>query len=286
MIGLFIGGSGSIGSGLIKELVQKKKIKLIYNIDKTKLNFKHTKIKIIKKDLTKSFNLKKFKDEIDYAVILAFKINYNDTDAKKYKNINDKIIKNSLKICKKNNIKKILYASTNGVYGLTNKLANERTHIYPTNIYHKLKIDYEKKISKFCESKKINYCVMRFSGIYGKGIHSNIIQKFLKMKNENQIIQLNGDGKQKRDFLYIKDLSEAIFKLININKKKNGIFNISYGKSETLSKICKLMNIKFIIKNNVIKEQKLMLTSNRKIKNFLKWKPKYSFSKGFKDMVN
>jgi UDP-glucose 4-epimerase len=82
MIGLFIGGSGSIGSGLIKQLVKKKKIKLIYNIDKTKLNFKHKKIKIVKKDLTKSFTLKKFKNEIDYAVILAFKINYNNVNAK------------------------------------------------------------------------------------------------------------------------------------------------------------------------------------------------------------
>ena len=127
---------------------------------------------------------------------------------------------------------------------------------------------------------------MRFSGIYGEGIHSNIIQKFLKMNKENQVVYLNGDGKQKRDLLYIKDLSEAIFKLINFNKMKKGIYNISYGKSETLSNICKVMNVRFIIKNNKIKEQKLMLTCNRKIKKFLKWKPKYNFSKGFKDMVN
>ena len=46
-----------------------------------------------------------------------------------------KIIKNCLKICKKNKVKKIIYISSAAVYGIKNKVIKETDSLSPINIY-------------------------------------------------------------------------------------------------------------------------------------------------------
>ena len=85
------------------------------------------------------------------------------------------------------------------------------------NIYSDMKVSQENEIKKLSKVGNFNYCILRLFQIYGKNISTNIIYRFIKMKKNNLKITINGDGKQIRDQLHVKDLVRAIYKIsINI----------------------------------------------------------------------
>ena len=57
-----------------------------------------------------------------------------------------------------------------------------------------------------------------------------------------KIIDVWGAGKEKRDFLYIDDLSYAINKIFNKQKSQFEIFNVSYGKSFSIKEMIHMIN--------------------------------------------
>jgi len=100
------------------------------------------------------------------------------------------------------------------------------------------------------------------------------------------------EGKQKRDFLYISDFVNLIFKIFNNKKVRGEIFNVGCGKPLGLKKIINL------IKNNIKKgnpkfgrlklrkDEILELYPNiSKIRKAINWKPKTDFKSGLKKTI-
>ena len=99
-------------------------------------------------------------------------------------------------------------------------------------------------------------------------------------------IKISGDGEEKLDFTYIEDLISGIIKCIKINKSKNQIFNLTYGKSEKIIKLIHILNKYFNnIDLNYIKRDKLVpkrgTLSVGKAKKMFGYNPKWPLSKGF-----
>ena len=99
-------------------------------------------------------------------------------------------------------------------------------------------------------------------------------------------------GKQYRDFIFIDDLVNLIFKSLITSKHNGEIFNAGTGKPQNLKKIifliqklCKggkpLFGKIKLRKDEIIR----MYPSNKKTQSKLKWKPKYNFSKGIKKTI-
>jgi len=151
---------------------------------------------------------------------------------------------NILHSCKKNNIKKIIIASSAAVYGEgeQNKALTEQIHKNPTSPYGESKIKMEKEVLKYCSNNEINFVILRFFNIYGIGQtieYAGVITKFLERIKENKSIIIFGDGKQTRDFISVHDVIDSIQNAITY--KKNGIFNIASGKSISINDLAKLM---------------------------------------------
>ena len=107
---------------------------------------------------------------------------------------------------------------------------------------------------------------------------------FLKQKLSNYPLTIVGNGKQKRDFLYISDVCEAFYKAA-ISKYKNEIFNLGRGKAETINYLSSLIsNKKKYIKWRPGEPFKTEANIN-KIKKYLKWKPKIDLRFGINEVL-
>ena len=101
-------------------------------------------------------------------------------------------------------------------------------------------------------------------------------------------------GEQLRDFCYIDDFIELIFKILKNNKKiQNPIFNVGSGKSHQIKDV--INKIITIIKFGNPKYGKIANTNTtnidiipdlNKIQNTFKWKSKINLNDGLKKTIN
>ena len=119
------------------------------------------------------------------------------------------------------NIKKIIYFSSAAVYSnnLDEKKIKETFFKKPSNIYGKFKIYAEKQIISFGMKNKKNAINLRLFNYFNST--GNVLISNLKKQLRNKVVNINGNGNQKRDFLHINDISKVIEKIIykNINSE-------------------------------------------------------------------
>ena len=248
---LVTGGAGFIGNHLVEFLIENKhNISILDNFSnsakKSLSKFEKNQIKIIEGDIRNERDTLKATKEQDIVIHLAAKISVEESvkNPSETFEINVKGTEKILKSCKKNGVKKIIVASSAAVYGEGNKQnkINEESALNPISPYGESKIGMENKIKEFCTENKMNYVILRFFNIYGKGQskeYAGVITKFLEKIKKNKDLEVFGDGLQTRDFVAIDDIINSISMAMEYNK--NGIFNIGSGKKITINDLAKLM---------------------------------------------
>lgn len=130
----------------------------------------------------------------------------------------------------------------------------------------------------FNNQHKIKTINLVIPSLYGPGDYldpnrthalNGIIIRSLKLNKNNEIFDIWGDGKIKREWLFIDDLTNVVSKILNIKNRKIDILNIAKNKSYTniylINKIHKLISIKPKIENS--KNNKLKIHKERKLNN-------------------
>jgi UDP-glucose 4-epimerase len=192
---------------------------------------------------------------------------------------------NSLKI------KKYIFLSSGGtVYNDSNEPHNEDENLNPQSIYALEKEIVEKylKIANL-ENPKFNYLVLRLSNPYG-GITSKfkkqgIIDVAISKISKNEELEFYGDLKNVRDYIYIDNLSEYIYK-IAVSEARNDIFNIGTGIGYSVENLFKIIE-KVYSKNVILKYEKIDTVNIKcnilnidKIKSYVKLQKSYSLEEG------
>ncbi len=236
---LITGGSGFIGSSLIKLLSNNKKNNLLcISRSKKKSN---NNIKWIKGDLEKYNNyiniIQDFKPEI--LIYLAWdKIpNFNKINCKK----NYKLAKRFIDaIINLQTLNKIIisgscfeYKNPKGKIRINHNLDRKNFFSYFKN---KLKEYLEKKLI----NKKINLLWLRIFYVYGQNQRDKSLIPYIINSIKNNKIPKISNPYGMNDFIYVEDLSKIILKLIDKKFYKNKIINVGSGK---LVKIKNIMNI-------------------------------------------
>ncbi|MCH2230687.1 MAG: NAD-dependent epimerase/dehydratase family protein [Crocinitomicaceae bacterium] len=119
-----------------------------------------------------------------------------------------------------NNIKKIMYASTSGIYGhsaIENALTEE-VLVDPRTSYAMAKRYNEIYLASHYEEKGLNVISLRFFNVYGWNQDTRmVIPLFFEQATTDNKITVFGTGKQTRDFTYIDDTIEACVRLMDVN---------------------------------------------------------------------
>jgi UDP-glucose 4-epimerase len=195
-----------------------------------------------------------------------------------------------LECCKKFKCRKIIFASSVGVYGEPQGLPIKEEHLpKPISPYPITKLTIEKYLAYY-ENQGLRSTSLRFSNIYGPrqsdkgegGVITIFINKFIRGDRP----MIFGDGNQTRDFLYVDDVVDA---LVLSTKASSGlIYNVGTGKEVTVKCLFKLLNknlnkrIKPIFKplrpGEVIRSK----VDSSRIEKDLGWRPKYELVVGLK----
>ncbi len=297
---LVTGGAGFIGSHLCENLIKKKNVSKVVVIDNlkdgNKKNLKNIilskKIRIIKKDINNySSIIKYFKDVYAVFHLAALSdIVPSINDPKNYMKTNIIGTMNVLEAMRKNNVKNIIYAASSSCYGIPKNYPTKENEIIDTKYpYAFSKNIGEQVIQHWSKVYKIKYTSLRLFNVYGPrsrthGAYGAALGVFLRQKIAKAPFTIVGNGNQKRDFIYVKDVSEAFYKAL-ISKKKNLILNVGYGKSISVNYLVKLIGGK---KTYIAKrpgEPYITHANIDKIKKVLKWSPKTSLEEGINIVI-
>ena len=302
------GGLGFIGSNLI-ELLLKKGFYVI-NLDKVSYasnfynvkNFKNlNKYKFIKIDINNFKKLEKiffkYKPSAIFNLAAETHVDRSIDGPKEFIKSNIVGVFNLLEAFKnfssKNAKSKLIHISTDEVYGDILKGRTSENYPYiPSSPYAASKASSDHLVYSYIRTYGINAIVTNCSNNYGPHQHpEKLIPKMIYNILKNKPLTLYGKGQHSREWIYVKDHCEALYKIYK--KGRTGEFyNIGSNKNLTNIQICrKLLNIakKYIdlssnVKIKFIKDRpghdlRYALNSN-KINEKLKWNSKTDLTKG------
>ncbi len=279
---LITGSAGFIGFHTAKFFLKKGyQVLGIDNLNRYyDINLKKARNKILlgfKNYTFKKININSFKkvekifkkNQFDLIIHLAAQagVRYSLKNPSAYIDTNLRGFFNIIENCKKNNIKKFIYASSSSIYGNNkNKFFKETdSAVSPIQLYAATKRSNELIAHAYSSLYKMNTIGLRFFTVYGPwGRPDMSFFLFTKKILKNEIIDVFNYGKHVRDFTYIDDIVKGIFlcsKKKLVKSKKNHLFkivNIASGKP------IKLINFISII------EKKLNKKSQKRFKNLQK----------------
>jgi UDP-glucuronate 4-epimerase len=307
---LVTGVCGFIGFNFANFLL--KKNYKIYGIDNINnyysVKLKKHRLKILKKNKNFSFfktdikNYKKLRNifnkiKFDIVIHLAAQagVRYSIKEPRKYIENNIDGFFNIIDLCRNNNIKKIIYASSSSVYGDNKNFPlKESQALKPKNLYASTKANNEETAEIFSKFYGLNIIGLRFFTVYGEwGRPDMLMMKYLQSNlNKNKKFYLYNYGNHFRDFTYIQDVNNIIFKLINKEFRNHQIFNICSNKPIKITNIIKTINeltgVKCKIYKTSLQKADILKThgDNIKIKKYINYNKFYNIKRGIFNLVN
>lgn len=239
---LIIGGSGFVGSFLIRDLIDEYQLK---NMDKNKSPF-FNNISSVSNILNKQ-DLK-FDKNIDSIVLLAAEHRDDISPHTLYYDVNVQGTKNVLEAMDSSGIKNLVFTSSVAVYGL-NKLNPDENHIQdPFNHYGKSKWEAELAIKEWYENdpKNKSITILRPTVIFGERNRGNVFN-LLKQISSGRFMMI-GKGVNKKSMAYVGNIVALIKSRLETCEQGYHVFNYAdkpdFSMTELTQLIEKKMNIK------------------------------------------
>lgn len=198
---------------------------------------------------------------------------------------------NCLELARKLEVKKFVYAASSSCYGIPNKFpTNEKEDIKPMYPYALSKYLGEEAVIHWGQVYSLPVISLRFFNVYGprartSGTYGAVFGVFLSQKINHKPFTVVGDGEQTRDFTFVSDIVDGLYKAAE-SPIVNEIFNLGSGGTYSINTLVKLLDgpIEYIPKRPG--EPDCTFADISKVKECLKWEPKVSFEKGVKTMLD
>lgn len=119
---------------------------------------------------------------------------------------------NYLEAARFNNVKRFVFASSSASVGECEPPIHEEVVPHPISPYGASKLSGEAYCSAYFQTFGVETVVLRFGNVYGplSRQKNSVVAKFIKRIMEDKPLEIYGDGKQTRDFIYIDDIVQAI----------------------------------------------------------------------------
>ena len=246
------GGAGFIGRHLVAKLLDDgHEITIFDNFSLSSkndiTNLLENGVSLVTGDILDYDLLLKSMSNYDFVIHLAAQtsVSRSITDPKTTTDIIVDGTVNVLKSCVKTNIKNLIFPSSAAVYGNSpDAPISENSQLSPISSYGASKLVAEHNLQVFSKFFGLNCISLRLFNVYGNGQSSEagVIRKFLKNISEDVPLEIFGDGRQTRDFVYISDVIEAFYCAIrNIEAKRGKVYNIGSGSATSINELASLL---------------------------------------------
>jgi dTDP-glucose 4,6-dehydratase len=303
---LVTGGLGFIGSNFCQYVIEAHSDVEVLNVDKIGIGAnpsnlkdieKEERYKFLKGDIRDSSLLSQAIKEVDAIVNFAAETHVDRSIADP-----DEFLQNNTvgtftileALRKSDSHAKLVQISTDEVYGeIVKGSFNENDRLKPSNPYSASKAAADMLVLAYCKTYEVNASITRCTNNFGQyQLPEKLIPKTIIRALRNLEIPVYGTGRNVRDWIYVKDHCEAIYRVLE--KGKTGqIYNVA-GDNE-------MQNIEIVrtILKHLDKDEKMIafvedrpghdtrysLNSSR-IRSELGWKPKHPFMKALRETVD
>ena len=191
----------------------------------------------------------------------------------------------------------MFFASSSTIYGETPPFALPENYgpLLPISVYGAAKLAAEGLISSFCHTFDMQGWIFRFANVVGeRGTHGVIVDFINKLRKNPKELEILGDGKQKKPYLYVKECVDGIlFGFEHANEKMN-FFNLGCDSITEVTRIGELVAEEMGLKNVIFRytggkrgwkgDVPQFQFDIEKIRK-LGWKPKYNSDEAVKKAI-
>ena len=245
---LVTGGAGFIGSHLVDRLVNENEITVIDNLSSGKKEFINPKAIFHEKDLLKFNDILDIFDGINTVFHIAANpdVKLSAVDTKTHFDQNIVATYNVLEAMRKKDVPKIVFTSSSTIYGRAPMpTPEEYGPLMPESIYGATKLACEGLISSYCHTFGFKSWIFRFANIIGERSNHGVITDFIeKLRNNPLELEMLGDGKQLKSYLYVGECIDQILFAFNNSQDRVNIFNVGSQDHISVSKIAELVSNK------------------------------------------
>jgi len=251
---LVTGGAGFIGSHLSEELSKRGyQLVILDNLSTGKREniadlIGKKDVEFIKGSITDLPLLQKACKDTDYVFHLAAiaSVPRSVENPQESHEVNVTGTLNVLIAARDNKVKKVVNTSSCAIYGDAPGLPKkEDMPVNPLSPYAVTKMAGEEYCQIFQKVYHLPTVSLRYFNIFGPrqnpdSEYSAAIPKFIKLKLQGKTIEVYGDGKATRDYVYVSDAVTAF--ILAAESDASGIYNIGAGKSTTVNELVELIS--------------------------------------------
>jgi UDP-glucose 4-epimerase len=311
---LVTGGAGFLGSRLVKRLVEWGDHVIVIDNMSTgsernlsdSLCFENCsliKIDILNRSLVRHIiDVNKITSVYHFAANADVRNGINDLDIDLEQNVQGTC--SLLWACRETTVKKFIFASSAAVYGEPTEIpTKEEIPLIQTSVYGASKAAAEMYIQAYSEYFNVQSFSFRFTSCLGEGYSHGVVFDFVsKLKKDPTHLEILGDGKQLKSYLYVEDALNAIFSVIESPEwlikaghigKKN-IFNLGHEETVSVKAVADIVcdelgltGVKYSFTGGCrgwVGDSPTVLLDLFKLKN-LGWRPRTSIEEGIRKTV-
>ena len=232
------GGAGFIGSTLVDRLAQDQRREVVVydNFSTGVERFlsqarQCPNVRVIQADLLDTHSLTQSMQGCDFVFHLAANadVRFGTDHPRKDLEQNTIVTFNVLEAMRQNGIRRIAFSSTGSVYGETPVIPTPETAPFPiqTSLYGASKLAGEGMIAAYAEGFDFQAYIFRFVSILGERYtHGHVFDFYQKLMTDPARLEILGDGRQRKSYLYVQDCIDAMFCAIEKAPDKVNLFNL------------------------------------------------------------
>ena len=259
---LVLGGNGFLGRNLCEYLAGKGEA--VYSFDMMMPEVKREGITYLSGDFFDDYTLEHIVQGMDVIYHAICTLNPGNSNEKYIMGYERDFVQTA-KLCsyiQDTDCRLIFFSSGGTVYGNQEvQPITEDAVPVPINHYGNLKLCVENTIRTFNFQMKKNMLIARISNPYGPGqdYHKGVgfIDAVLRRSLEGEPIEIWGDGENVRDYIYIDDLCQMLYALIDYHGK-DAVFNLSSGVGTSQNEIVAIVQ-------GILPETKVHYTEARSV---------------------
>ena len=234
---LFVtGGAGFIGSHLVDRLLLNSEVVVYDNLSTGFERFlekssAHPNYSFVLGDLLDTHSLARAMQGCSFVYHLAANADVRFGTQHPQKDLEQNTIAtfNVLEAMRKNAIRRIAFSSTGSIYGEASVIPTPENAPFPiqTSLYGASKLACEGLITSYCEGFEFQAWIFRLVSILGERYtHGHVFDFYRKLMKDPKRLEVLGNGSQRKSYLYVQDLIDAMLTAVDRASDAVNLFNV------------------------------------------------------------
>ncbi len=212
---LVTGGAGFIGSHLVDSLAGRNEVVVIDDLSRGREEFLGSETEFYPLSLQEC-DLDEIMEGMDLVFHLAADPDVRNFDAEEQLDRNYLCTHDLLEAMRKTDTKRIVFASSSTVYGEAETPTPVDHPTVPISLYGAMKLSSEALISAYHHTFDFDAWIYRFANVVGSRLRHGVIYDFInKLRNDPDTLEILGDGRQRKSYIYIDDCINAMLTGLN-----------------------------------------------------------------------